>query len=132
MTDPVTVEQTCIAILEDVLFALAVGSLACDAVQTAVGLKNHMIVAHDVVNVGDDRRIDLLVSDVGLPGGMNGRRMADAARVVRPDLKVLFITGYAENVFFNGGQAERNMHVLTKPFTMDALARKIKELIVGV
>ncbi|SAL74215.1 hypothetical protein AWB66_04973 [Caballeronia telluris] len=85
MTDPVTVEQTCIAILEDVLFALAVGSLACYNVQTAVDLKNHMIVAHDVVNVGDDRRIDLLVPDVGLPGGMNGRRMADAARVVRPD-----------------------------------------------
>lgn len=79
-----------------------------------------------------DARIDLLVSDVGLPGGMNGRQMADAARVVRPDLKVLFITGYAENVVFNGGQAERNMHVLTKPFTMDTLARQIKELIVGI
>ncbi|SAL74220.1 response regulator [Caballeronia telluris] len=37
---------------------------------------------------------------------------------------MLFITGYAENVFFNGGQAERNMHVLTKPFTMDALGQK--------
>ena len=44
-----------------------------------------------------DVRIDLLVTDVGLPGGMNGRQMADAARVGRPDLKVLFITGYAEN-----------------------------------
>ena len=46
--------------------------------------------------VRSDSRIDLLVTDVGLPGGMNGRQMADAARLVRPDLKVLFITCFAE------------------------------------
>ena len=44
-----------------------------------------------------EARIDLLVTDVGLPGGMNGRRIADAARETRPGLKVLFVTGYAEN-----------------------------------
>ncbi len=74
-------------------------------------------------------RIDLLVTDVGLPGGMNGRQVADAARIARPGLKVLFITGYAENAVLSDGHLEPGMHVLTKPFAMDALARRIKELI---
>lgn len=45
--------------------------------------------------LGSNARIDLLITDIGLPGGMNGRQVADAAPVSRPDLKVLFITGYA-------------------------------------
>ncbi len=76
-----------------------------------------------------DARIDLLVTDVGLPGGMNGRQMADAARTARPDLKVLFITGYAENAAVGNGHLEPGMHVMTKPFAMEALASRIKELI---
>jgi len=74
-------------------------------------------------------RIDLLISDVGLPGGMNGRQMADAARVGRPDLTVLFITGYAENAAIGNGQLAANMHVMTKPFAMEALATRIWALI---
>ncbi|HVJ37615.1 MAG TPA: ATP-binding protein, partial [Stenotrophomonas sp.] len=69
-----------------------------------------------------DARVDLLVTDVGLPGGMNGRQLADAARVHRPDLKVLFITGYAENAVLSHGHLDPGMHVLTKPFSMDDLA----------
>ena len=77
-----------------------------------------------------DRRIDLLISDVGLPGGMNGRQMADAARVGRPDLKVLFITGYAETAAAIGSaHLEAGMYVMTKPFDIEALAVRIKELI---
>lgn len=76
-----------------------------------------------------DRPIDLLITDVGLPGGMNGRQLADAARVKRPDLKVLFITGYAENAVLNHGHLDQGMHVLTKPFQMEAFARKVKGLI---
>jgi signal transduction histidine kinase len=76
-----------------------------------------------------DARVDLLITDVGLPNGMNGRQMVDAARVVRPDLKVLFITGYAENARVGNGQLERGMHVLTKPFAIETLASRIKELI---
>ena len=60
---------------------------------------------------------------------MNGRQLADAARVDRPDLKVLFITGYAENAVIGNGQLDPGMHVLTKPFAMDALAGRIRELI---
>src|SRR6185436_18470338 len=73
-------------------------------------------------------RLDLLITDVGLPGGMNGRQVADAARTVRPDLKVLFITGYAENAAV-GGQLEEGMALVTKPFAMDALARKIQDML---
>ncbi len=76
-----------------------------------------------------DVRIDLLVTDVGLPGGMNGRQVADAARVARPDLKVLFITGYAENAVLSHGHLDPGMHVLTKPFALEVLASRIKELI---
>ena len=56
-------------------------------------------------------KIDLLITDVGLPGGMNGRQVADAARVSRPDLKVLFITGYAENAVIGRGRLEKGMFV---------------------
>jgi PAS domain S-box-containing protein len=74
-------------------------------------------------------RIDLLVTDVGLPGSLNGRQVADAARTGRPDLKVLFITGYAENAVLSHGHLDPGMHVMTKPFAMDALATRIRELI---
>ncbi|MGU3539707.1 ATP-binding protein [Methylobacterium sp. A54F] len=77
-----------------------------------------------------DARIDLLVTDVGLPGGVNGRQMADAARERRPDLKVLFITGYAEAAVIADGRLGPGMQVLTKPFAMDALGARIKGLIV--
>jgi signal transduction histidine kinase/CheY-like chemotaxis protein len=76
-------------------------------------------------------KIDLLITDVGLPGGMNGRQVADAGRNLRPNLKVLFITGYAENAVVGNGQLERGMHVIAKPFEMEHLARKIRELIQG-
>jgi PAS domain S-box-containing protein len=76
-------------------------------------------------------RVDLLVTDVGLPGGMNGRQVADGARVGRPGLKVLFITGYAENAVVSHGHLDPGMHVLTKPFEVEVLAARIKALIVG-
>ena len=77
-------------------------------------------------------RIDLLVTDVGLPGMMNGRQMADAARRTRPKLKVLFITGFAENAVLSHGHLDPGMHVLTKPFAMDLLAKRITDLIAAV
>lgn len=74
-------------------------------------------------------RIDLLITDVGLPGGMNGRQLADAALSLRTDLMVLFITGYAENAVINHGHLEPGMEIMTKPFQMEALGRKIRALI---
>ena len=77
-----------------------------------------------------DTRIDLLVTDVGLPGGMNGRQLADFGRTARPDLKVLFITGYAEKAAMGADGLEPGMAILTKPFAMDGLATRIKEILI--
>nr|WP_218892738.1 hybrid sensor histidine kinase/response regulator [Duganella sp. 1224] len=75
--------------------------------------------------------IDLLVTDVGMPNGMTGRQLADAIRARRPDLPVLFVTGYAEHAVLNHGHLERGMQILTKPFAADALARRVQELTAG-
>ena len=75
------------------------------------------------------QRIDLLITDVGLPGGMNGRQVADAARASRPNLKILFITGYAENAAVGNGHLDKGMAVLTKPFVMEQLARKVFDIV---
>ena len=75
------------------------------------------------------KRIDLLITDVGLPGGLNGRQVADAALVLRPQLKVLFITGYAENAAFNHGHIGPGMAVLTKPFAISELARRVERML---
>ena len=76
-----------------------------------------------------DARIDLLITDVGLPGGVNGRQVADAARITRPELKVLFITGYAENAVVGNGHLDAGMQVITKPFAMSALGARVREII---
>ncbi|MGC3981712.1 MAG: PAS domain-containing protein [Steroidobacteraceae bacterium] len=76
-----------------------------------------------------DVRVDLLVTDVGLPGGLNGRQVADAARLLRPDLKVLFITGYAENAVIGNGHLEHGMELMTKPFPVAALVQKVCDML---
>ena len=75
-----------------------------------------------------EQRIDLLISDVGLPG-MNGRQLAEIGRQYRPDLKVLFITGYAEHAAVRGGFLDSGMQMITKPFTFDLLTAKVREMI---
>ena len=75
-------------------------------------------------------RIDLLVTDVGLPG-MNGRQLADQARETRPDLKVLFITGYAESAVIADGFLQPGMEMITKPFDLDHLSRRIRAMVSG-
>jgi signal transduction histidine kinase/ActR/RegA family two-component response regulator len=92
-----------------------------------------VIEAHDgptgLKILQSDASIDLLVTDVGLPGGMNGRQLADAARATKPALKVLFITGYAENAIIGNGQLAPDMQVLTKPFVVEALASRVLDMI---
>ncbi len=75
-------------------------------------------------------RVDLLVTDIGLPG-LNGRQVADAGRALRPDLRVLFMTGYAENAALASGFLEPGMSMITKPFAMEALATQIRTMIEG-
>jgi PAS domain S-box-containing protein len=77
-----------------------------------------------------DARIDLLVTDVGLPG-MNGRQLADQARETRPGLKVLFMTGYAESVAISDGFLQAGMEMITKPFELDNLSRRIRAMVSG-
>jgi CheY-like chemotaxis protein len=77
-------------------------------------------------------RIDLLISDVGLPNGLNGRQLAEVAREQRPNLPVLFVTGYAERATERREFLGPGMQMITKPFAMEALAAKVKEIIAGV
>jgi PAS domain S-box-containing protein len=72
------------------------------------------------------QRIDLLITDIGLPG-LNGRQVADAARQLRPNFKVLFMTGYAENAAVAPGVLEPGMTMITKPFAIETLALRIRE-----
>jgi CheY-like chemotaxis protein len=74
-------------------------------------------------------QINLLITDVGLPGGLNGRQVADAARVSRPSLKIMFITGFAENASIGNGHLESGMEVLTEPFIASDLIGKVQELL---
>ncbi len=73
--------------------------------------------------------IDLLITDVGLPGGLNGRQVADAGRAVRPALRVLFVTGYAANAAVGAGQLEHGMAVMTKPFDTHELKRRVADML---
>jgi CheY-like chemotaxis protein len=75
-----------------------------------------------------DQRIDLMVSDVMLPH-INGRKLAEIARVSRPDLKVLFVTGYAENATFLRDFLDPGMDMLTKPFALDDLGARVRAMI---
>jgi CheY-like chemotaxis protein len=72
--------------------------------------------------------VDLLFTDVVLPG-LNGRELADEALKVRPDLKVLFTTGYTRNAIVHNGRLDDDVSLITKPFTFDTLASKVRKLL---
>ena len=110
-------EPTVRMLLADVLGEL--GYTVIEAADSAAGLE---LLRSDV-------HIDLLITDVGLPGGMNGRQMADAGLELRPGLKTLFITGYAENAVIGEGQLQPGMQVLSKPFAVDTLGSRVRELL---
>jgi len=85
--------------------------------------------ARDAIPILQSReRIDLMISDVGLPG-MNGRQLAEVARAARPGLRVLFVTGYAENATMRSGFLAPGMDMMTKPFALDALGTKIRTML---
>ncbi|SNT37400.1 PAS domain S-box-containing protein [Noviherbaspirillum humi] len=73
--------------------------------------------------------IDLLVCDVGLPGSMNGKQLAEAARALRPALKILFITGYANKVDIGKGLHETGIDIMLKPFRLDDFTRQVARLL---
>jgi len=78
--------------------------------------------------LGTGAPVDLMVTDIGLAGGMNGRQLAEAARLARPGLKVLFITGYAEARLVERGSFDPGTGLMVKPFQLDALARRVAQM----
>jgi PAS domain S-box-containing protein len=103
-------------IVTEVLGELGYGAIEAADADTAIPI------------LQSNQRLDLLVTDVGLPG-LNGRQLAEIARQSRPDLKVLFITGYAQNAAVRAGFLNEGMDMMTKPFAVDALATKLRELL---
>jgi CheY-like chemotaxis protein len=79
--------------------------------------------------LGSHPEIQILFTDVGLPGGMNGRQLAEEARRIMPNLKVLFTTGYARNAIVHDGRLDPGVELLPKPFTQAALADKLRNII---
>ncbi len=80
----------------------------------------------------DQGPIDLLFTDVVLPGGMTGADLAARARALRPGLKVLFTTGYARNAIFHHGRLDKGVQLLTKPFSLADLAAKVRDVLDGL
>jgi CheY-like chemotaxis protein len=74
-------------------------------------------------------RVDILFTDVVLPGGMTGAQVAAHARTLRPKLKVLFTTGYARNAIIHHGRLDKGVQLITKPFSFNDLAAKIRDVL---
>ncbi|MGV6394820.1 ATP-binding protein [Pseudomonas caspiana] len=110
--DERTVRELVVEVLQD---------FECITLQAADGMEGLAIL-----NSG--KHVDLLISDIGLPG-LNGRQLAEAARLTRPDLPILLMTGYAENAALAGGFQEQGMDLLTKPFTLAELTARIREML---
>lgn len=118
--------QTVLLIEDEQTIRLLVTEMLQDAGYRVIGAEDGLT---GLKVLSGDSRIDLLITDVGLPGGLNGRQVADAARVKRADLKVLFVTGYADNAAVGDGHLERGMEIMTKPFEIAALANKVRRMI---
>ncbi|QJE01378.1 PAS domain-containing protein [Massilia forsythiae] len=95
-------------------------------------LGHHVIEAGNAVGalraLNTGATVDLLVTDIGLAGGTNGRQLAEAARQLRPSLKVLFITGYAEAKLVERSSMDDGTQLMTKPFALDALAQRVAQM----
>jgi two-component system NtrC family sensor kinase len=86
--------------------------------------------AHSALRLLDaNPSVKLLFTDVVLPGGMNGRQLADEAQRRRPGLRVLYATGYTRNAIIHQGRLDANVELLTKPFTPDILAAKVRQIL---
>jgi CheY-like chemotaxis protein len=106
------------------------------SVETLRELGYRVIEAHDGPSalrlLERQFRVDLLFTDVVLPGGMTGAQIAAQARCLKPELKVLFTTGYARNAIVHHGRLDPGVQLLTKPFSMSDLATRIRDVLDGL
>jgi len=106
------------------------------SVETLRELGYRVLEAHDGPSalrlLERQTRVDLLFTDVVLPGGMTGAQVAAEARALRPELKVLFTTGYARNAIIHHGRLDKGVQLLTKPFSHNDLAAKVRDVLDGV
>lgn len=103
------------------------------SVETLRELGYRVLEAHDGPSalrlLERQSRVDLLFSDVVLPGGLTGAQVAAQAREMKPGLKVLFTTGYARNAIIHHGRLDKGVNLITKPFSESDLAAKIRDVI---
>ena len=116
------------------LLGEALAEIGCDTIEAADGVGGLRVMQ-------DDKPVDLLITDIGLPGGINGRQLAEAGRTLRPDLKVLFITGggesplpriaavFGESLVPGEGPGDLWTQVIEKPFTMELLMHQVRSMI---
>lgn len=86
---------------------------------------------HAALRIVEDRRDISLLCTVVLPGGLNGRQLADAAARIAPDMKLLFTTGYARNAIVHEGRLDSGVEMIGKPFTYGDLAAKLRDVLDG-
>ncbi len=125
-----SIREVCILLVDDQIMvreplAEALVELGYRVIQAGDGAQGFNVL-------NSSQRVDLLISDVGLPGHMNGRQLADAGRKLRPELKVLFITGYADKFASAGGLAGQDMEVMIKPFGLSEFERKVSAMTVDL
>jgi PAS domain S-box-containing protein len=105
------------------------------SVETLRELGYRVLEAHDGPSalrlLEGQSRIDLLFTDVVLPGGMTGAQVASQMRALRPGLKVLFTTGYARNAIIHQGRLDKGVELITKPFSFADLAAKVRDVLDG-
>jgi signal transduction histidine kinase/CheY-like chemotaxis protein len=123
--DPGTDQGEVVLVVEDeaivrMLVVETLGDLGYRALEAADGQSALRILQ-------SAQRVDLLVTDIGLPG-LNGRQLADAGRTTRPHLKILFMTGYAENAA-SSNFLTPGMEIISKPFNMDILAQRLRQML---
>jgi PAS domain S-box-containing protein len=117
--------ETVLLVEDDLSVRLLIGEVLRDLGYACIEAFDGQAAVH-ILN--SNVRLDLMITDVGLPG-LDGRQLADFARYHRPDLRILFVTGYAEHVTNGENILGSNMGMVTKPFTLDALAFKIREML---
>jgi signal transduction histidine kinase len=118
--------ETILVVEDDEALRLYTVEILSDLGYSVVAAAN-AAAALDLIGRGPE--IDLLFTDIVMPGGMNGRQLADEAIRRKPKLKVLFTTGYTANAIVHHGRLDPDVELISKPFTYESLGRKIRAIL---